>query len=103
MLNRKTELIALMNYMRIPILWYTFSLPNYYWENFQNLFGEKPKKITFDNGIEESNESCKKRLKKIAFDNYNKNPDIVDKMFIRKVRLFPQFFFGPDNHHADWY
>ena len=103
MLNRKTELIALMNYMRIPILWYTFSLPNYYWENFQNLFGEKPKKITFDNGIEESNESCKKRLKKIALDNYNKNPDIVDKMFIRKVRLFLQIFFGPDNLHADWY
>lgn len=45
MMNKKSELITLMEQVGTATLWLTFRLPNHLWEDFEILFSNKPKTI----------------------------------------------------------
>ena len=45
MMNKKSELITLMEQVGTATLWLTFRLPNHLWEDFEILISNKPKTI----------------------------------------------------------
>ena len=98
MMLRKKELIALMCVKKIATVWFTLSLANHHWDDLQNLFGSKPAQLP-----DESDVDFIKRCKKIAMKNYANNPAIVNEMFVKRVKLFMQSFFGETGLNSEWH
>ena len=51
----------------------------------------------------ENENQYKTRCNEIALLNYSKNPNIVDAMFVRRVKEFVKFFFGINCLNASWF
>lgn len=98
MFQRKKELLALMEQERPATLWFTLTMPNYLWEDLQNILGTPPVR-----GDNESEESFLSRWKRIARDNYLKNPHLVDAFFVKKASTFLKSFLGVEGFDAIWY
>lgn len=93
----KKHLLALMAAKGIPTVWFTLSLANHRWEDLQNFF-EKNEPIQWN----ESEQEYKLRCNNFALLNYSSNPNIVDAMFVRRVKAFVTFFFGENCLDATW-
>lgn len=97
MAHCKKHLLALMAVEGIPTVWFTLSLANHRWEDLQNLFTANEEKK-----IQESEDEYNTRCNNTALINYSTNPNLVDAMFVRRVKHFVAFFFGENCLDANW-
>jgi len=81
-LQRKKELLSLIDQKGAPHFWFTLSLPNEYWEGLQQILdipiNATPKEM------------------------FLKSPHIADEYFVRRAHAFFDIYFGKDGIERNW-
>ena len=99
---KKDDLISLVNACGSPTTWFTLSSPCSKWPDLRKLM-QMPLRSTDNDGVLESDESYRKKCRKVQMKFYVNNPHIINEMFVRRVKSFLKGFFGPDCLNAEWY
>ena len=80
--QRKKELISLIESKGSPTFWFTLSLPNYHWEGFKRF-------------SEEQNLDAKKW--------FHSNQHLVNEYFIIRTEIFFDVYFGKNGMQKEWH